>query len=269
MHWIIQDNLFNEENHLVLLETLKRFEIPHTIVKVLPMSSHLPLNERVIPFVNPSGLVMVCGSVSLSKMGTDLSWYPGSFLNDNHDYRIWKEHYGNHLLNYDAVVSTFENVEHKWDEFFIRPCEDTKTFSGQVMDWEEFADWRRRVLDLNETYTTLDRNTVVMYSPIKQIYREARFFIIDGKIATCSTYKIGNMVKGISEVPPTMIDFTNRMLDIWVPARAFVIDIALTDDEDDGYCKIIEINCINCSGYYAIDVQKFVIAIENMEFNDE
>jgi hypothetical protein len=56
------------------------------------------------------------------------------------------------------------------------------------------------------------------------------------------------------------------MVDLWQPARAFVIDIALTDDEDDGWCKVIEVNNINSSGFYSIDMQKFVMAIEAMEF---
>jgi len=46
----------------------------------------------------------------------------------------------------------------------------------------------------------------------------------------------------------------------------YVIDLALTDDEDDGYNKIIEYNCCNCAGFYEIDIQKWVMAIENMEF---
>jgi hypothetical protein len=54
------------------------------------------------------------------------------------------------------------------------------------------------------------------------------------------------------------------MIDIWQPARGFVIDIA--DLQNDEY-KIIEINNLNSSGFYAIDLQKFVMAIENMPLN--
>jgi len=61
-------------------------------------------------------------------------------------------------------------------------------------------------------------------------------------------------------------EYAQRMVDIWCPARAFVIDIALTDDKDDDCNKVIEINCINSSWFYQIDMQKFVMAIEDMEF---
>jgi NUDIX domain len=38
------------------------------------------------------------------------------------------------------------------------------------------------------------------------------------------------------------------------------------EDADDGYNKVIEINNINSSGFYACDMQKFVMAIEHMKF---
>jgi len=34
----------------------------------------------------------------------------------------------------------------------------------------------------------------------------------------------------------------------------YVMDLALTDDEDDEYNKIIEYNCCNCAGFYEIDI---------------
>lgn len=36
MHWVLQNNLFNEDAYGVLLETLVRFGIPHSIHKVIP-----------------------------------------------------------------------------------------------------------------------------------------------------------------------------------------------------------------------------------------
>ena len=266
MHWVLQNNLHREEKHAILVDTLSKYDIPFSEIKVIPFTSGLPPIERMEPYVDPQGLVMVCGSTGLGNLAKDMNWSPGSFHNDNHDYRCWKDHFGDHLLNSQAIVAKFGEVEQHWDEFFIRPCEDTKSFSGNVVDWFEFKNWQHKVLDLKETYTTLDADTTVMYGPIKTIYREARFFIVDGKIATSSTYKIGDKVHYTSEIPPTMTDYANRMIGIWQPARAYVMDLALTDDADDGYNKIIEFNCINSSGFYDIDIQRFVMAIESMDF---
>ena len=269
MHWIVQNNLHREHGHIQLIDFLTKMDIPFTEVKVVPFSYDLPLEERMEPFVNPPNPVMISGSVALAHAAKTAGWIPGSFHNENHDYQVWKQHYGNHLLNADAIVCRFSEVIDTWDEFFIRPCGDTKSFSGLCLDWEEFKLWKHKILDLKEYYTTVDENTMVMYGPIKQIYREARFFIVDGKVVTYSTYKIGSSIIHVQETPPTMIEYAERMVDIWQPARAFVIDIALTDDADDGYNKIIEINGINCSGFYEIDIQKFVMAIEEMDFSKE
>ena len=266
MHWILQDNLFNERNYSDLVACLERLEIPFDVVKVVPFSHGLPWDERVQPLVDPQGYVMVSGSISLATLAKERNWTPGSFHNENHEFPVWREHMGNHLLNHDAIVDTFGNLSHKWDKFFIRPTEDTKTFSGQVMDWMEFETWRHKVLDLKEYYTTMNANTPVIMCPIKKIFREARFFIVDGEVITGSTYKIGSRVTYTSEVPPTMWDYARRMASKWGPARAYVLDLALTDDADDGYNKIVEYNCCNCAGFYEIDIQKWVMAIENMEF---
>lgn len=263
MHWIVQDNLHHEVGHNMLMETLERFSIPHTEVKCVPFTHGLPLSERIIPLAQPEGLVMVCGSTTLSQVAAQAGWTPGSFYNENHDYRVWQAHVGDHLLNTDSVVCRFADVDDRWDHFFIRPCGDTKTFTGKCYSYKEFDAWRRRVIDLRETYTTLDADTWVMYAPETQIHREARFFVVDGKVITASTYKIGPKPHQTAEVPPMMWEHAHEMVKLWQPARAYVMDLALTDQ---GH-KIVEFNCINASGFYQIDIQKFVMAIEEMEFD--
>jgi hypothetical protein len=53
------------------------------------------------------------------------------------------------------------------------------------------------------------------------------------------------------------------MVDLYKVAPAFVMDICLTPD---GW-KIVEINCVNCSGFYRGDLQKLVMALEDL-YND-
>jgi hypothetical protein len=267
MHWILQDNLFNEANYSNLVEALERLRIPYDVVKVVPFSHGLPWEQRITPLVNPQGRVMVSGSISLATLAADRGWTPGSFHNANHDYQVWKQHMQGHLLNDEAIVAPLSEIPHVWDVFFIRPTEDTKSFSGQKMDWVQFEAWRNQVLNLKEYYTTIDANTMVMMAPLKKIYREARFFVVDGQVITGSTYKLGSRVLATQEVPPTMWEYAERMVKIWGPARAYVMDLALTDDADDGYNKIVEYNCCNCAGFYEIDIQKWVMAIQQMEFD--
>lgn len=52
----------------------------------------------------------------------------------------------------------------------------------------------------------------------------------------------------------------NDMIKLYQPGRAFVIDVALTDDG----LKIVELNCINCSGFYEADIQKIIMSLNNI-----
>ena len=61
-----------------------------------------------------------------------------------------------------------------------------------------------------------------------------------------------------SEIPKYVINYVQTIIDKWLPSPSVVIDIALTDKG----LKIIEFNNINSSGFYAIDVAKYVCAIE-------
>lgn len=274
MHWILQYNLYREEGLVALIEGLRRLDIPYTLVKAVPMSDDAPEGEQIylydettdnVPFVNPpDGPVMVCGSTTLANIAAKRKWYPGSFLNSNHDYRVWKEHYGEHLLNVDAVVSRLDSVERRVGPFFIRPCEDSKTFSGKVVDdWEDFVAWRDRVLSISDHYTTLTPDAMVACSSPKIIFTETRFFVVDGEIVGQSVYKRGKRVIYDAMVDDEAVAYAKEMIALWQPARAFVIDIAWTDE---GY-RIVEINCINSAGFYAIDVLKFISAIENMDLS--
>lgn len=275
MFWVIQNNLYNEYGYTRLMETINRFSIPHAVVKPVPVIHKLlpsdfdshsyygDINDVPEPFIDESGNIMVCGAVTLSKIAKERGWEPGSFINDNFDFEHWRANYGTELLNHDSKVCTFENVSDYWDTFFIRPCLDSKSFTGTVYDWNDFASWRDDVLSLDDELCPIKRDTMVSYCGVKNILREYRFFVVDGEIVTGSQYKIGNRVLYTSDIDQDIIDYAKRMVTIWQPARAFVIDVALVSGGD---LKVIEINNINSAGFYASDVQKFILAIEEMKF---
>jgi hypothetical protein len=62
------------------------------------------------------------------------------------------------------------------------------------------------------------------------------------------------------EFPNEVKTFVRSVLDKYNPLKGIVIDIGLLDN---GLYKVIEYNTINCSGFYDIDVELFVDAVEN------
>lgn len=246
MFWVIQNNLYNEYGYVALKEALDRMELPYICVKI-----------------DESGLVMVMGSLTLAKIAAKRNWVPGSFNNENFDYKIWNGVYKDYCLNHISVVDKLRNINKQWDKFFIRPCEDSKAFSGTIMTWDEFDSWRKGILAIENDMWILDGDTEVMMSPLTKIYNETRFFVVDGKLVTYSEYKSGDRVHYSHDiVSPSTIEFAQSMVNMWQPSRAFVIDIA---DTPNGY-KVIEINCFNSAGFYDCNVFKIVEAVERMIF---
>lgn len=166
------------------------------------------------------------------------------------------------MLNSDALVCQLGQVQLQIEPFFIRPILDSKSFSGEVMDWGNFSWWRDRIASLTpEDNATVTLETDVMICKKKEIWREYRTWIVDKKVVTASVYKTGRRKHYDSLVDQSIIDFSERMANIWSPDRVYVLDVA---DTPEGL-KIIEINNLNSAGFYAADMNKLVIALESMK----
>lgn len=242
-----------------VIDALDRYQLPHSFVKVIPFSHEI---EPDLELVNP---VMIMGSVALAnKVVPKKGWKPGAFINENFDFRVWRQHWSENILNEEAIVSSFDEVVFPRDGlFFIRPCIDNKAFTGTLLKPEGYQTWLERLQD-GESSNELNFNLKepVLVAPVKLISREIRFFIIKEKIITHSTYRLGGKTKYFdsSMTDAKAIQFVEERIKEWQPAEGFVIDVALTND---GY-KVIEINCINSSGYYACDVYKIIMELENI-----
>lgn len=256
MHWVIQDNLYNEAGYHRLIEALERQGVPHSFVKVVPFSHEL---DPDFDLPNP---VYVCGALTMGEVAQRKGWVPGAFTNENFDFAVWGEKWGAHCLNHDARLVAFKDVANWGGQFFIRPARDSKSFAGMTTTWTKFAEWQGKVLALGkDEYSTLTPDTMVVVAPLKTIYNERRYFIVDGRIVTSSQYKLGSRIAYDAMPNPAADLFVYSVLD-WTPARAFVLDVAETPD---GF-RIVEINSINSAGFYEADCAKLVDAIESMGF---
>jgi len=256
MYWIVQENLYKEDAFADLIRALELSGTDYGIVKVIPFS------HEVTPEPTTKDRIMVNGSTALTFIGQDKGWCV--FYNDNFNHRVWVQFMKDDLLNADAIVGGFGEVNPVWDEFFIRPAEDRKVFAGQIIHKDEFDTWRINTENAHKDgYTTLTPDTDVVVSPLKNIHSEWRFFVVDGKIVTGSLYKrYGVLYQQPLLHDDEVLPYAQKMVDKWQPDRAFVIDVASTDE---GY-KVIEYNCMNSCGFYKSDVGKIVNAIEEMKF---
>lgn len=260
MFWVLQDNLFNEDAFKDLLVQLDRQDTKYQVVKVIPF-----IGEMIPDIDVQDDYVFVLGATSMAKVAKRKGWVPGYF-GENLNYQNLLENYGSFMLNANCTVGRFDKLEKVWDEFHLRPVLDDKSFSGQVMNWEDFEEWRAKVIaigDEENSLTTLTGKDQVVMSPLLKIHAEYRFYVVDGKVVTGSMYKQGSRVYYKSDVDENISKFAQEMVTLWAPNRAFALDIA---DTPLGL-KVIEINAINSSGFYACDMGKFVAAINEMKFD--
>lgn len=259
MHWVIQENLYNEIGFRALIDALESQNILYSIHKIIPFS------HEIIPDINPSGKVMIMGAYTMNKIAKDRGWTPGSYLNNNFDYKLQCQKWSGHMLNEASYFSLFKDasIDEAFDDdyFFIRPVQDGKCFSGQVMSYIEFKDWQHGVVELGlDNGYPLHGDTEILIGPVKKIYTETRVWVVDNKVVTSSTYKVGKCLFYTLEVDQDIIDFVEARNSEWRPDVAYVMDIARTPDG----LKIIEVNNINSSGFYNGDVSKIVRALEEL-----
>ena len=277
MHWVLQDNLYKEKGFDEMVEALERLGVPYDLVKVVPF-----VGDMEPPLTDVVGPVICFGSYGMRHHAKRMGWNPGVFDLDAVGYDVQKEIFGDAMLNSDLVICDFKDVPALMpsDPVFIRPVSDSKDFAGGVMYRDDIEEWVRMVCVIGEDFgDKLEPTTKVMMSSPKKILQEARFFIVDGRVATQSYYKFGTMVRYSRDVDRDLIWEANRLVcnhpmvirrdenGKEVPnqlnrlPRAFVLDLARLED---GSIKIVELNTINAAGLYDADVNALVIALESM-----
>lgn len=267
MLYVIQKDIFKETNYKKIFKTLDRLELEYEIVDSI---AELFTDELKVETDRTD--VFVFGSVKLARLAAKKNWIPGSFYGGNHDFSIYKEFYKENLLNYDSIIQKITDPINFSEEVligsgygfkdspkFIRPTKDSKTFTGGLFTRIK---WEDKITSIQEYLKKANREgeeILIQVSSIKRIYKEARVWIVDGRVITSSYYLFNGLVQYEEDVEPEGLEFAQSMVNLYQVAEAFVMDICLTPD---GW-KIVEINCINCAGFYNGDLQKIIIALED------
>ncbi len=163
------------------------------------------------------------------------------------------------ILSVKDAVDNFRNVSPK-SLWFIRPTEDLKTFSGQVIEAGEAADWLTDAMECasSGTYQLAPDTQIVVAEP-QNISAEWRWFIVGGKIVDGSMYRMMGQLKKEHETNPSVIKQAQEFANKWLPSPCCVMDLALVNGE----VKVIEFNTINSSGFYDHDVEKIIVTLYN------
>jgi len=241
--WIIQGNLHptgDVDTSGMLARACQEAECPFVRVKVIPSSTEMPEITGVsAPFV------FYGYSTPITNAHRSSQWSSGVFF-DPELFRpsVYADRYGDLYLNPDTRVLSHEQFiaeSHRPDEgFFIRPDDDLKEWTGQVMSFAEYVAW----------HGNLEPTRHIAVSAPKAVESEWRVFLVDGQPVASSQYR----PQATHWVPVEVEAFARRAAARWSPVPVYGMDVASVEGE----LKLIELNCFNGSSFYLADINRIV-----------
>ena len=257
MYFLIQANVYLDPDHYKIFDALEELDIDYEVINIPPTAEK-------IDFKTDRKDVFVYGSVTIARLARqNPDWFPGSFYGGNHLYGVYSRYYGENLLNHTISVHKIsEALLWKKDEMkFIKPYTEAKIFTGKVFTE---AEWNDFVFEsLEKPSNRITENSLVQVSEAKRTVKEARLWIVGGQIIDGGYYKFNDHAPFEEKVSEDGLAFARDMIQLFNLEEAFVMDICCTDE---GW-KIVEINCINSSGFYPNTNVKSVIKALNIYFS--
>lgn len=133
---------------------------------------------------------------------------------------------------------------------FIRPDSGDKTFSGQLLDLQDFSFWD------NAIKSNAKPEDIILVSTPKNIVGEWRYIVTQNEILGMSCYRYHGKTTLVPSAPTQATELVKKILDSApLPAKICAVDIAC--DSDNAYW-LLEFNSFNSCGLYAMDKTKIV-----------
>lgn len=182
----------------------------------------------------------------------DLRW---PFNNEPryYNYGSWKGL--PNMLNHDAILYNSHHTLaafHFHEKLWIRCSAGNKIFTGGVFTREEFE---RELEYLKQT--NCDDISFVVASP-KNIHKEYRCIFVNGQIVGDSLYMKDGEPCQNEYTPQSLLECTQR----WYDSQCLLPKHIVVDITDTG--KIIEINSLLTSGWYAADLIRVISTIRKV-----
>jgi len=239
MKWLIQPTKVEEEKIKELINILEKAGIDYDLV--YPFEDKVVKQDKTLYHYDDDEKYFVCGSYSLTK-NVYKERKEAVFSLDKYKFDDFITIFGSeNFVNHDAKIVNYNKIIWEDDEYFLRPVNDDKSFNGGVYS-------KNDVINCHED---------VIVAKVKKINKEHRFFIVDGKIATASLYKVNGSISTSDVIDEGTIEFAESMIKKF-NSPGFVIDIATIGNE----YKIVELNCLNASGFYDINLYKLIDSVE-------
>lgn len=255
--WVIEKDVFNTKMMEAMVSWLENNDVEHHVVRVKPFVHEI---EGEVPNLYDRPVV-VYGSIGAQKLAERHYWYPGIWTGEGLNEDALRTELGRLYLNHDVETYTFKtlfnaNSSKVPRKFFVKPNTDTKEFAGFVSSPAEFKSWYEKMLDIGYLDESI-LSTELAVSSVKKVGCEWRLLIVDGKVADYSIYRQYQTVMTAHECPDEVIQFAEICARRWSPYPVFGLDVC---ESEEGY-SIVEYNCFNSMGLYAMDIPTVMKAV--------
>lgn len=258
MQWILQEF----EDTQKLADALDRLGLHYSWHKVVPFVGEL-IPE---PVVHDPNRVVLFGSYTLWRFAAARGYKPGVFKLDPFvSQKAWHPY----LLNGpEALFLKVQDIPPKFKDdgktWFLRPVDDSKEEPGRVRSAKEILELASKVLALDPDEVpsgSLRHDTEIMLTEPARIHTEWRIWVVRDVVVTYSLYKEGSRVVYRPEIDDDALAFAQQMVAANPGyADAYVMDICRTPIG----LRLLETNCLNAAGFYAADLQRLAVAIEEL-----
>ncbi|MHA3978851.1 ATP-grasp domain-containing protein [Halovulum sp. GXIMD14794] len=254
--WVLQSNAIGAADMDALLAHLREMQVRVETLRVVPFS-HAPAD----PVPQITGPCVVYGSSGLLALARREGWSPAGWDGDGFSASCTVARYGDRALNHGAVRTTWAEAagvarRAGWARVFTRPDAETKEFAGTVHSLTSLEAFAAR---LEASGYLEGQGADMIVAPARMIAREWRAFVVCGRIVAVSRYAVNGIPDPEPGAPEPVLRFLRESIDGYAPAPCFVLDVA--EMAGDGALKVIEVNSINSSGFYAADKRAVLEAV--------
>jgi len=256
IQWVVQQNLTNKEDFDNLQNACNKIGVGFTGIHIIPFTSELPVFDR-----NRNSILY--GSTTFNNLAYNTPELRNGIFFDERAFSIenYIKKWGQHMLNYGASITSFKELtsyDYEADQLlFIRPDDDSKSFSGEVKRFDEIGEWYEKLK--MAAIANLSPDTRIVVSEPYNIHYEWRLWIVNKKVIAASKYREYFKLKKESDCPAEVISFAENRCFEYTPHDVFVMDICLCGDA----YYIIECGCMNGAGFYAADIESIVRAVSD------
>ena len=262
--WLIQNALFGDEagydNFIAAIDHTGDRRIPLDYVfweSTIDLKLTGTVPSEVIPF----------GTRAFVCYGRQHGWCV--YWDDSYQYPSLCA-LGKEFINWDLETAPLDELEvPDTGKVYIREAAGFNIIKGKVINGYAWPDWVRGFksnVGVNPRYHDwhpIDGTTLFVMAPVKTIIDEYRVWIIDRKVVSSSQYVVQGKVKYSNTDNDQYVNgYAQEIADsLQFGTGNYVLDVFRTEQG----LRVGEINCIHCSGWYAIDSVKVVEALSSIQ----